>query len=583
VKLVILLAVVLILAAAAKWAFCPSRNLPVNRVRHTRIRLRLRLHPGRGFASAFECWLRWGRLASFRGSKRARPSLTFWQRALCAAAYSVLVGRAHYGLRLRVSVQESITITAPPRAGKTGMLADLVLRFPGPAVATSVKSDIYELTSGIRAQLGPIAVFNPQRVGDLPSTFAWSPVAGCRDPEVAARRAEAFTGAISVKGTEQQDFWAQQASEFFRATLMAADLAGGDMRLVAQWLMGSAEEAEAILQRAGQTQWATSLAQLRSPAERTISTIRLLHNKALSFLGNPALAASVLPPDGAGFDIPEFLAARGTLYLIAEAQTEEAPVAPLMACFLNEVHYTAKLAGSRMSGGRLDPPLLMALDEIANIAPIAIPNFMADAGGRGIQMAIVYHGLGQLRDRWGEQGAQIISDTAGCKVFLPGITDTTLLKAASELCGQTAFLEKRREHFFGGREHYREEHRFSRHDICEPAMLRELPDGYALLVRGGRAPVLAKLPRAWTDRAYKRARRQGRAIYHASAPITLPAIREFALPPQLTLPPGGAAGSPPNGNGHHSSGNGHGFGNGYRPSGDGHPDPAEFPWGGEDQ
>ena len=546
-KLVILLAAVLAVAAAAKWAkwaFWPSRHLPVNRVRHTRIRLHLLLHPGRGFASAFECWLRWGRLASFRGSKRARPSLTFWWRLRHPAEHSVYVGRAHYRLRLRVPVQESITIMAPPRAGKTGMLADLVLRFCGPVVATSVKSDIYELTSGIRSWRGPIAVFNPQRVSDLPSTFAWSPVAGCRDPEVAARRAEAFTGAISVKGTEQEDFWAQQASEFFRAALMAADLVGGDMRLVGRWLMGSAEDAEAILERAGQDQWATSLAQLRSPAERTISTIRLLHNKALSFLGNPALAAAVLPERWNAFDIEDFLARAGTLYLIAEAQTEEAPVAPLMACFLNEIHYTAKMVGSRMPGRRLDPPLLMALDEIANIAPINIPNFMADAGGRGIQMAIVSHGIAQLRGRWGEQGAQIISDTAGCKVFLPGITDTDVLKAASELCGQTAFRERGQQHL-------------SRHDICDPAMLRELPDGYALLVRGGQAPVLAKLPRAWTDRAYKRARRQGRAIYQALSPEVVTVDREFTL----TATDASAA----------------------QASGNGRREAAGFPWGGEDR
>jgi type IV secretion system protein VirD4 len=541
---VILLAVILAVAAAAKWAFWPSRNLPVNRVRHTRIRLRLRLHPGRGFASAFECWLRWGRLASFRGSKRARPSLTFWQRLRHPAEHSVFVGRAHYRLRLRVPVQESITITAPPRAGKTGMLADLVLRFCGPVVATSVKSDIYELTSGIRSQTGPVEVFNPQRVSDLPSTFSWSPVAGCRDPEVAARRAEAFTGAISVKGTEQEDFWSQQASEFFRAALMAADLVGGDMRLVGRWLLGSAEDAEAILEQAGQIQWATSLAQLRSPAERTISTIRLLLNKALSFLGNPALAAAVLPGPRNAFDIEEFLASCGTLYLIAEAQTEEAPVAPLMACFLNEVHYTAKLAGSRTPGGRLDPCLLMALDEIANIAPVNIPNFMADSGGRGIQMAIVSHGVGQLHQRWGEQGAQIISDTAGCKVFLPGITDTALLKAASELCGQTAFREKDQEHL-------------TRHNICDPAMLRELPDGYALLVRGGRAPVLAKLPRAWTNRAYKRARREGRAVCRAPAPAVVSVPREFTR---------AAAEAPA----------------AARANGSGHRESAGSPWGGED-
>ena len=545
ISFLILLTVVLTVAGAAKWAFWPSRDLPVNRVRHIRIRLHLRLHPGRGFASAFECWWRWGRLAAFWGSKRARPSLPFWRRLTRPAEHSVCAGRAHYGLRLRVPVQESITITAPPREGKTGLLAGLVLRFCGPVVATSVKSDIYELTSGLRAQRGPVAVFNPQRVADLPSSFAWSPVAGCRDPEVAARRAEAFTGAISVKGTEHEDFWAQQASEFFRAALMAADLVGGDLRLVGRWLMGSAEDAETILERAGQDQWATSLAQLRSPAERTISTIRLLHNKALSFLGNPALAASVLPEPGAAFGIEDFLAASGTLYLIAEAQTEEAPVAPLMACFLSEVHYTAKLAGSRMPGRRLDPPLLMALDEIANIAPVNIPNFMADAGGRGIQMAIVSHGLGQLRDRWGEHGAQIISDTAGCKIFLPGITDTALLKAASELCGQTSFRQKGQEHL-------------TRHDICDVAMLRELPAGYGLLVRGGRAPVLAKLPRAWADPAYKRARRQGRAVYKAPVPAVLPAPREFTL---ATTDAPAIAGA--NGNGHR--------------------DPAGFPWGGEDQ
>jgi hypothetical protein len=90
-------------------------------------------------------------------------------------------------------------------------------------------------------------------------------------------------------------------------------------------------------------------------------------------------------------------------------------------------------------------------------------------------------------------------------------------------------------------------------------MLRELPDGYALLIRGGRAPVLAKLPLAWTNRAYKRARRHGRAVYRAPAPAVLPATREFTLTVTGTAP---------------AQGNGHG---------NGHRDTPAFPWGGEDQ
>ena len=61
-KIVIGLAVILALAAVAKWAFTPGCHLPRHRVRHTRLRLHLRLHPGRGYATCAELWLRWGRL-----------------------------------------------------------------------------------------------------------------------------------------------------------------------------------------------------------------------------------------------------------------------------------------------------------------------------------------------------------------------------------------------------------------------------------------------------------------------------------------------------------------------------------------
>ena len=68
IKLAIALAIVLIVAAFAAWAFLPARHLPGNRARHLRIRLHLRLHPGKGFAHVFSLWLRWGRLAALRRS-----------------------------------------------------------------------------------------------------------------------------------------------------------------------------------------------------------------------------------------------------------------------------------------------------------------------------------------------------------------------------------------------------------------------------------------------------------------------------------------------------------------------------------
>ena len=43
-------------------------------------------------------------------------------------------------------------------------------------------------------------------------------------------------------------------------------------------------------------------------------------SRALAFMADPALAASVLPAAGGGLDIPAFLRAHGTLYLIADSQ-----------------------------------------------------------------------------------------------------------------------------------------------------------------------------------------------------------------------------------------------------------------------
>src|SRR5260370_39046142 len=66
----------------AWWAFMPHARGPYFRVQSVKLRLRLRLHPGRGFATAFEAWLCWGRWASFRQSKRTRPPLSSCRRAL---------------------------------------------------------------------------------------------------------------------------------------------------------------------------------------------------------------------------------------------------------------------------------------------------------------------------------------------------------------------------------------------------------------------------------------------------------------------------------------------------------------------
>jgi type IV secretory pathway TraG/TraD family ATPase VirD4 len=536
-----------VVLTGVKWAFLPSlpyRRLPRHRVRHLRLRLFLRLHPGPGQATLAELWLRWGRIAALRRGGRARPSMSLCQLALApVAAYCILVGRAHYRHALRLPLDEHAVIYSPPRGGKTGWLARVILRYPGPVLSTTTKHDVFELTSGIRARRGPVHVFNPQQVGGVASTFRWNPLEGCQDPATAIRRADAFAHSVSQKGVEDATFWASKASDYLRAYFYAGAVAGLDLRHIARWVTGaSSAEAEDILNAMPGTgqQWAAQLAELRGEANKTAQTIRMTMSRALAFLADPALAASVLPAPGQSLDLEGFLHETGTLYLIAETRGEDSPVAPLFACLASELHYTAALAGSQMPGSRLEPPLLLALDEVTQICPIPVPSLLADSGGKGIQIITVAHGEAQLRGRWGADGARVIMDTSGAKIWLPGISDPATLQAASTLCGTAAM----REH---GQDHH------SRHPVMTPEMIRQLPAGRALVVRGGYAPVIARLPMCWKDPLYRHARRAGQAIAALAVVGEDTASRTAALPPGYApgfgLGPAGPAGGSSGGRG----------------------------------
>jgi hypothetical protein len=90
---------------------------------------------------------------------------------------------------------------------------------------------------------------------------------------------------------------------------------------------------------------------------------------------------------------------------------------------------------------------------------------------------------------------------------------------ASDLCGQASFTERGQTR----RDRYR-----VWHDALTPDMIRQLPAGHALVVRGGYAPVIARLAAAWNDRLYRTARRHGTAIARL-APAAQPQI--LAGPP----------------------------------------------------
>jgi hypothetical protein len=174
---------------------------------------------------------------------------------------------------------------------------------------------------------------------------------GHRDPP--CRR---FAESVSQKGVEDATFWASKASDYLRAYFHAAGVQHLNLVTVARWVSGNRSiEAEEILLAAGGPgpQWAAQLAELRGEANKTAQTIRMTMSRALAFLADPALAASVMPTPHRSLDLETFLLHAAALYLIAESRGEECPVAPLFACLCSELHYTAALSGSRTADSSL--------------------------------------------------------------------------------------------------------------------------------------------------------------------------------------------------------------------------------------
>jgi len=531
------LALLLVVVAGglfAKWACWPSSKLPRHRVRNMIIRTRLHVHPGRGHATRWELMRKWGAWASFRQSKRTRAGLSTMQRFRRPVEHSISLGRAHLGRPLRLPLEEHVLVLAPPRVGKSAFLGDVIAHYPGPVLNTTTKPDIYEHTQLVRAGMGPVHVFNPQEIGDVPSTFRWSPISGAEDPAVAIRRADGFANALKLDGDNA--FFQNSARAYLRAMFHAAALARLTLWDVSRWALtatnGGAEEAEHILGEHGARQWQDELSTLRGKADRTNATNQLVLTQMLGFLADPALARAVVP-DGDELAWAAFLRDRGTLYMVADSDSEDSPLAPLFACMASEVHYQAARIGQKAPGGRLDPPLLMALDEITQTCPVPVDKWMPQSGGKGIQLLVVGHGEAQFAKRWGDHGKQIILDTAGCKIALSGISDTDTLDMLSKLAGQTALIEH-------GHQHH------SRQPIMTADMIRQLPEKHALIIRGRLSPVITRLPRVWDDPYVKAAKRKAKAAEDTRPePVTVPGevvAEEPLILPRLHLVAGGDTG-----------------------------------------
>ena len=415
-----------------------------------------------------------------------------------------LVGVAG-GTKVWTSVEDSILVIGPPRSGKGAhIVINAILDAPGAVVTTSTRPDNLTTTIRSRMRRGPVAVFDPQHLAPgVPAGLRWSPVRGCELPLTAMIRAAglaAGTGMSSV-GVENGGFWEGKTRTALQSLLHAAALDGRSPGELFRWTLdpAAAKDAVAILTSnpAAATGWAESLEAMIDADPRTRDSIWQGVSLALAALADPRVLDAVSPSEDEQFDPETFLRRNGTLYLLATGAGAGAS-SSLVAALVEDLVETARRVAARSPGARLDPPLLLALDEIGNLAPLpSLPVLMAEGGGTGITTMPVLQSLAQARQRWGDNAATAIWDASIAKVVLGGASGSRDLQDIATLIGDR---DETTDSITIGERGMRSNQRSTRRvPIMPPDVIRTMPYGTALLLLRSAPPIVTRM-REWTAR-----------------------------------------------------------------------------------
>ena len=376
-----------------------------------------------------------------------------------------------------------------PRSGKTTSVAiPAILSAPGAVIATSNKLDLL-YTARLRADRTGIEpwVFDPQGVARTPRTWWWDPLAGVTTVEEAERLAGHFISTVA-DADGRDAIWPMSATELLSALLLAAARTGADLRQVYKWLANEHDPAPAgILDDAGFDVLAASLRGLMACAPETRASVYFTARSGARCLRNPQITDWVTPSRGPRLDPARFVTGRTTLYLLSKDSGGSA--APLVAALTDRVLRAAEQA-AEARGGRLDPPLVVVLDEAASVAPIRdLPKLYSHYGSRGILACTILQSLAQGEAVWGRGGMDALWAAATIKLIGAGIDSETVASQISKLIGEQDVATVA---VTSGRGGSRSTSLTSR-PILTAAQVRALPKGTALLLATGNRPVLLRL------------------------------------------------------------------------------------------
>jgi type IV secretion system protein VirD4 len=422
------------------------------------------------------------------------------------------------GQLVAAEARQSVIVVGPVQTGKTsGFAIPAILEWQGPVVATSVKTDLLRETLKARDAIpgAKVWVYDPTGSTGVPTAF-WNPLDSCSTWQGAQRVAAwLVTAARPVHaGIESADFWYTAAARLLAPILFAAASEGATMAEVVRWIeTQDRNDVREAIDRGGEPAAETSFDSFTNMDDRTRSGIYATTGTVLNAYADPDVLRSAL---SSGLDAERLLdGGSHTAYLCAPAH-EQRRLQPLFSTLVQEI---VAAAYERGTAAPLDPPLLLVLDECANIAPLRdLATLAATGAGQGIQLVSVFQDMAQITTVYGRDQAPTIVTNHRAKVILSGSADSTTFDYVARLLGDEEVRQVASTVGEGSRS---KTESVAYRSLVPANVLREMEPGEGLLVYGHLPPARITL-RPWYEdrqlRALARARSAelvGEARYRA--------------------------------------------------------------------
>ncbi|WP_195730781.1 type VI secretion protein [Streptomyces albidoflavus] len=276
----------------------------------------------------------------------------------------------------------------------------------GAALVVTSAPTLWAGTKDARSKLGPVHLYDPSHLCDTPDRLRWSPTAGCQDMATATARSVALLAPVKPHSPLDAAV-ADTAQTLLRCFLHAAETAGKGIKHLHRWSQGSQLQEAVTTLRTHPRAAAGSAGELESaltahPVRRD-QALQLIA-KTLASLSTVHIRNACVPNRSDITAVESFVTEGGTLYVVGESVEDPKShpgAVPLVTAFASYVVEHGRRVAARSPAGRLDPPALLLLEDLAAVAPLPqLSELLAAGPQEGIHPLVLLRSEEQARSRW---------------------------------------------------------------------------------------------------------------------------------------------------------------------------------------